>query len=337
MKQFLFFSLLFLTAITNAQTNLVKNGGFENELTNWRGEESATLSSYIKNAGKNSAMINQFTGAEWKALDQVVYIPKNTYAVECSVWMKSDGIETQKEVYKTGEMIAEFTNSADKQIFSEAVAQLTGTTDWVNYKKTFKITPDVKKLRIMLALANTNGAVFFDDVKAVALTEEEYFKLNPIVTVAEGQKTKHFSNGNFENNLSSWSGSGLISTDTKEGNAAAELVLETAEWKSIDQLAEINDGDKTIEISGWLKAKNILQGKDPWNTGVLFVKFEKDDTTTASEDQVIGTITGNTDWTFFKKSFPIPKTATKYRIMIAMSVCTGTLLADDIQVKLSKN
>jgi hypothetical protein len=335
MKQFLFFSLLFITTITNAQINLIKNGGFENELINWRGEEMASLSSYIKKTGKNSAMINQFVGAEWKALDQTIYIPKNTYAVECSVWMKSDGIEEQKENYKSGEMIAEFTNSSDKQLFSEPVTQIKGTTDWVNYKKTFKITADVKKLRIMLALAQTNGTVFFDDVQVIALTEEEYFKLNPIITVAEGQKIKQFSNGNFEENLSSWNGFGLISTDSKEGNTAAEIISETAEWRSIDQLAEINDGDKTIEISGWLKAKNIIQGKDPWNTGLLFIKFEKDDTTQASEDQVIGTITGNTDWILFKKSFPIPKTATKYRIMIAMSVCTGTLLADDIQVKLS--
>lgn len=32
----------------------------------------------------------------------------------------------------------------------------------------------------MLALSQTNGTIFFDDVKVTTLSEEEYLKLNPI-------------------------------------------------------------------------------------------------------------------------------------------------------------
>ena len=69
---------------------------------------------------------------------------------------------------------------------------------------------------------------------------------------------------------------------------------------------------------------------------MFIIEFKKDETTKASEDQLIGTVSGNTDWTPFKKSFQIPEGAKKYRIMVAMSVCTGNLLADNIEVKLSK-
>ncbi|TDW48634.1 hypothetical protein EV144_103146 [Flavobacterium sp. 270] len=179
MKQLLFFSLLFLTTITNAQTNLVKNGGFESELLNWRGEENAMISPYEKKSGKSGANITQFVGAEWKAIDQIVSIPKNTFAVECSVWMKTDGVETQSEAYKAAAVILEFTNAGDKQIVSETIAQAKGATEWINYKKTIKTPAEAKKMRIMLALAQTNGTVFFDDVKITTLTEEDYLKLNP--------------------------------------------------------------------------------------------------------------------------------------------------------------
>jgi hypothetical protein len=340
MKQLFFFSLLFFSAISNAQTNLVKNGGFESETLNWNGD-AATISPYDKKTGKNSAVINQFTGAEWKAIDQIVNIPKNTYAVEFSVWVKADQIEGGKEAYNAGLVIAEFTNTGGKKIISENIAQVKGSLAWTNYKKTILVPEKAQKIRIMLALAQINGSLFFDDVNATAISEEEYFKLNPITTIPEGQKTvstpKSFSNGNFEENLNSWNGNGTISTtDKKEGNSAVEIISKTAEWIAIDQVSDINEGDKTIEISGWLKAKDIQQGKDPWNNGMFIIEFKKDETTKASEDQLIGTVTGNTDWTPFKKSFQIPDGAKKYRIMVAMSVCTGTLLADNIEVKLSK-
>lgn len=340
MKPLFIFSF-FLISISNfAQTNLIKNGGFESETLNWRGDV-ATISPYDKKTGKNSAVINQFTGAEWKAIDQIVNIPKKTYAIEFSGWVKADGIEGGKEAYNAGLIIAEFTTGNEKKISSQNIAQVKGTLAWTNYTKTILVPEKAQNIRIMLALAQINGSAFFDDIKAIALSEEEYFRLHPITTIPEGQKTitplKQFSNGNFEDNLNSWNGNGTISTsDKKDGNTAVEITSKTAEWKAIDQVADINEGDKTIEISGWLKAKDIQQGKDPWNNGMFIIEFKKNETTKAGDDQAIGMITGTTDWTSFKKTFQIPEGAKQYRIMVAMSVCTGTLLADNIEVKLSK-
>lgn len=177
MKKLFFFSFLFLATLANAQMNLVKNGAFDRDLANWKGEENAAISPYEKKSGKNSAMINQFTGAEWRALDQIILVPKFTYAVECSAWMKTDQVENQKEEYKAAAVILEFTDNNDKQISSETIARAKGTTDWTNYVKVVKVPADTKKIRIMLALAQTNGTVFFDDIKLTALGEEQYAKL----------------------------------------------------------------------------------------------------------------------------------------------------------------
>ncbi|PBJ14509.1 hypothetical protein [Flavobacterium sp. ACN6] len=178
MKQFLLLSLVFVMTTIHAQTNLIKNGGFEYEFVNWRGEENGALSIYDKKSGKNAALINQYTGAEWRAFDQIAIIPRNTFAVECDVWMKTDGVEIQKEEYKAASIILEFLNSAEKQISTETIAVAKGTTNWFNYKKALKVPANAKKIRIMLALAQTNGTVFFDDVKITTLSEEEFSKLN---------------------------------------------------------------------------------------------------------------------------------------------------------------
>ncbi|UUF14395.1 MULTISPECIES: hypothetical protein [Flavobacterium] len=180
MKTLFLFSLLFLTTITNAQGSLVKNPGFEYEFVNWNGSDAAYITPYDKKSGKSCAAINQFVGAEWKAVDQTINIPKNIYALEFSVWIKSESIEEQKEAYKAGAAIAEFTTLSDKKITSETFAQVKGTTEWTNYKKTVKIPADAKKVRIMLALAQTNGTIYFDDVKVTTLLEEEYLKQNSV-------------------------------------------------------------------------------------------------------------------------------------------------------------
>lgn len=182
MKTLFLFSLLFLTTITNAQGNLVKNPGFEYEFVNWNNSDAAYISPYDKKSGKSCVAINQFVGAEWKAVDQTINIPKNTYTLEFSVWIKSESIEEQKEAYKAGAAIAEFTTLTDKKITSETFAQVKGTTEWTNYKKTVKIPADAKKVRIMLALVQTNGTIYFDDVKVTTLLEEEYLKQNSVTT-----------------------------------------------------------------------------------------------------------------------------------------------------------
>jgi len=171
MKQFLFFSVLFLTTIANAQTNLIKNGGFESDFTNWRGEDIATISPYDKKFGQKSAAINQFVGAEWKAIDQILTIPKNTFAIEFSIWIKTESIEEQKEAYKAGAMIVEFTDNSEKKISSENIAEVKGTTPWTLYKRTINIPENTQKIRIMLALAQTNGSIYFDDAKAITVSK----------------------------------------------------------------------------------------------------------------------------------------------------------------------
>jgi hypothetical protein len=179
MKHFFLLSLLLAAAITNAQKNLLKNAGFEYDFVNWRGEENGALSIYDKKTGKNAAPINQYTGAEWRAFDQIVSIPRNTFAIECSAWMKTDGVEIQKEDYKAAAVIIEFTTDAEKKISSEVIGNAKGTTSWINYKKAIKVPADAKKIRIMLALAQTNGTVFFDDIKITTLSEEVFLKQNP--------------------------------------------------------------------------------------------------------------------------------------------------------------
>ncbi|REH01185.1 carbohydrate binding domain-containing protein [Flavobacterium aquicola] len=337
MKALLVLGLFFITVTNNAQANLIKNAGFETELLNWRGEENATISPYDKKSGKNSCTITQYVGAQWKAVDQIISIPKNTAAIELSGWIKTEGVEKGENIWNTGKFDIEFLNSGEKGIKNESIASVLGTTPWSFYKKIITVPAGASKLRVMLALGQTNGSIFFDDLKAVPISQEQMDKVqqeeNAKNTVAaSGSQTAVLSNTDFENGTDSWRGNATVSTTVfKEGKAALVLNSSTFDWVGIDQIAVVPDNATSITISGWLKSDNIKQGKEVWNNGLFNIEF----TGTGDQktgDQNIAFVTATTDWTYYSKTFTLPAGTKKYRIMLALGFASGTLYADTLSV-----
>lgn len=338
MKALLVLSLFFITVTNNAQANLIKNAGFETELLNWRGEENATISPYDKKSGKNSCTITQYVGAQWKAVDQIISIPKNTAAIELSGWIKTEGVEKGENIWNTGKFDIEFLNSGEKGIKNESIASVLGTTPWSFYKKVITVPAGASKLRVMLALGQTNGSIFFDDLKAVPISKEQMDKVQQEenaknTAAASGSQTAVLSNTDFENGIDSWRGNATVSTTVfKEGKAALVLNSSTFDWVGIDQIAVVPDNATSITISGWLKSDNIKQGKDPWNNGLFNIEFTGSDNKKTGDDQNIAFVTGTTDWTFYTKTSSIPAGTKNYRVMLALGFATGTLYADAISV-----
>jgi hypothetical protein len=340
MKSAVLLSVFLISSVMFSQKNLVINGGFDQNTDNWWAD-NLNQNAVIKKVGTGSCMIVQYVGKEWKGGDQKINIPKGTYAIAFSAYVKGDAIQGG-ESYGAGIVNAEFLNGADKQIASENIAQVKGTVDWKLYSKMVLVPEGAKRVKLLIALQSTPGTVFFDDIKAVTVTEEEYKKVMQAEAMAQKTETlteettsKILENANFEGGLKNWNGPGVVSTtDKKEGDSAVSITSSVNEWTAIDQIADIPNGTKTIEVSGWLKAKDIKSGKDPWNNGMFIIELTRDGKVKTVDDQLIGTVTGTTDWTYFKKNIPVPFGTKKYRIMLALSMCTGTLLADDIQIKM---
>ncbi|MGV7104911.1 carbohydrate binding domain-containing protein [Flavobacterium sp. U410] len=339
MKHYIFFCILSLLSLFSNAQNMVKNGSFEQDLQDWNGSV-ATVSPYDKKVGKNSCMINQFTGKEWKGIDQTINIPKDTYALQCSIWIKTDAISGGANEYNAGIMTVEFMTSSGKNISYENIAQVKGTTPWTEYKQTLLIPAEAKKIRIMLALAQTEGTILFDEVKINKITEDEYLSImqkealkKKQEALAEASKPAFFQNGDFESQLEHWAGKAQVTDKSHQGQFAALISSSTNEWTAIDQAADLPEGAGKIHISGWLKAENIVQGKENWNNGMFIIEFTKDGKNKTSEDQLIGTVTGSNDWLYFEKTLSIPKESKKFRIMLALSNCTGKLYVDNIQIK----
>lgn len=340
MKTTFLLSVFLISSIMFSQKNLVTNGGFDQNTDNWWAD-NLQQNTVVKKVGSGSCMVIQYVGKEWKAGDQRINIPKGTYAITFSAYLKADAIQGG-ESYGAGILNAEFLNGANKQIVSENIAQVKETVDWKLYSKTVVVPEGAKTIKVVIGLQNTPGTVFFDDIKAVAVSEDDYLKIMQAEAMAKKAEAiakealpKNFENANFEDGIKNWNGSGHVSaTDKKEGNSAAAITSKMLEWTAIDQTADVPNGTKTIEVSGWLKAVDIKQGKESWNNGLFIIELTRDGKVKTMEGQLIGKVTGNTDWTYFKKSIPIPAETKKFTIMLALSDCTGTLLADDLQIQM---
>ncbi|WP_445455156.1 carbohydrate binding domain-containing protein [Flavobacterium sp. HNIBRBA15423] len=344
MKKLTIWFVLILCLNVTAQKNLVLNGGFESDLNYWNGSEIAKISIYEKKSGKASCIISQFVGAQWKSINQVISIPKKTVAIEFSGWIKTDAIEKGKNDWNTGKFDIEFLKYESKSIKNETIASFLGSSNWTFYKKIIQVPESATKFKIMLALGETNGTLLFDDLKAVALTKEEFEAIekseNTEVAIIEEKKQSDLEikyleliNGNFENQTSSWRGNASVSTSVfKEGKAALQLTSNSFNWTGIDQIADVPKNATSVTVSGWLKSDDIKQGKDTWNNGLLNIEFTDGSSTKTGDDQNITFITNTTDWTFYSKTFTLPKNTQKYRIMIALGFATGTLYADEISV-----
>ena len=336
----LFFILFFASAISIfGQKNLISNGSFEDDSQSWNNESVLTISSYTKKTGEKAGSITEYTTPQWKGIDQHFSIPKNSAAIEVSAWLKADGIEKGKNTWNKAVMVIEINGK------NENIAELDGTTNWQLVKKIIPINKN-RSGRLMISLSECIGTFYFDDIKIIALNQDDYNKITEaetkkkqvnIITDSSAPEVLTFKNGNFENGLENWRGNAETSTEEKiDGQKSLKLFSQNPIWLGIDQIADIPEGSTSLDISASAKTKDLKTGKNDWNKGVMIVEFSKQDDTKTGEHQPIFFVADTHDWQKFSKLLSIPQDAKKYRIMIALSEATGTMYVDDIQIKFSK-
>ena len=146
-----------------APAEIFANGNFENGTSSWRG--AVNLSNTVKKEG-NNALVLSSTNKEWVGVDQLFSVPTDAKSVTISGWLKSDNIVQGENVWNNGLLNVEFSSDGKtKTANDESIAFVTGTKDWQQYSKTFNLSKDTQKLRIMIALGFATGTLYADDIK----------------------------------------------------------------------------------------------------------------------------------------------------------------------------
>jgi hypothetical protein len=154
-----------------------------------------------------------------------------------------------------------------------------------------------------------------------------------ILNNAHAQKNLVQNSGFEEEDFYGWNNNGAIVTpwDFKSGkNSCAIITKDAANWVGIDQSIRIPKNAKALAFSAWLKATNVVKGKDPWNGAVFSIEFLNGDDKKIGEGINIATITGDQPWGLYKKAILIPDKAASFRILLAMGYASGQMLVDDV-------
>jgi len=140
-------------------------------------------------------------------------------------------------------------------------------------------------------------------------------------------------NGGFEDDLNSWNGSGAKTSpwDFKSGKYSGVIITTDADnWTGIDQTVSISKKVQALEFGAWLKAENIVKGKDAWNGAIFTVQFFNKYGKKIGDDINIITIAGDDPWTLHTKKLKLPAGADTFKILLAMGYAKGVMLIDDV-------
>ena len=333
MKKIFLLLLFFITSVQIiAQKNLISNGDFESELNSWKGN-AAIITPWVVKNGKNSCSITAFNKTDWAGIDQTFYFSKKAIYLNINTWVKTDQIEQGKETWNTGLIIIEFIGNGNKKIGEGInICSLTGSQEWTNISKKIVIPDGAKSCRVMIALSYASGSLFVDDISATEQNTVEETKKEPVVKTVN--PIAEFTNGDFENGTKGWGNYvGELSSDAHAGSKSYSIANTNSEWAGIEQKGLIPDNTKTIDFGAYLKSENIVIGKDSWNGGVLIIEFLNDADKALAVGENIAILTGTKNWTAYTKNISVPALAKKYRIMVALSFCTGKLFVDDVTLK----
>lgn len=156
--------------------------------------------------------------------------------------------------------------------------------------------------------------------------------LGTCMTVA-GQKNLVI-NGGFEDGLSGWNANeGVNATPWvfKEGKGSAAFVSMRAEtgWIGMDQSVDLPRKAEALDVCAWIKGEHLVQGKETWNTALVIVDFYKG-SSKMGDGIHVASLVGSRDWTLVDKKIKVPAGASSFKLMVALSSCTGSFYIDGI-------
>ena len=141
------------------------------------------------------------------------------------------------------------------------------------------------------------------------------------------------TNGGFEDELYGWNNNGgrLTPWDFKSGKNSCAIVTANAEkWVGIDQTVRIPKKAKVIEFSAWIKAINVVKGKDDWNGAIFTIVFLDNQDKEITPGLNIAHITGDQEWKLEKARVKLNGKENSFKILVAMGNASGTMIVDDV-------
>ena len=144
-------------------------------------------------------------------------------------------------------------------------------------------------------------------------------------------------NPGFENPGEGWSfwGGSPQTEVVRSGNYALKVTLDKPRWSGADQTIFFPEGIRKVEVSGWMKTENVVQGSLNYEQARIAVEFMDDNgTQVGGYPPVTGQKTGSSNWTYYNNTYLVPQGAKQMKVQAVLGNCTGIVYYDDMEVLL---
>lgn len=304
---------------------LVKNGDFEEGGAIWNQYWGFQLSD-IAHSGKYACTIQNSDSGAWKGSgnDKLFKIPLGTSKLKVSVWIKADHVVGGPNAWETGAILLSFADNFGNEVpGGDAVARTVGTHDWRKFETYFNVSERATQFKLLLQLAASTGKIYFDDIVAEPMTEEEFYKTNVAL-----------KNPGFENLLSGWPT--YAGEATKEQAHSGEYSLKVAgkeaAWEMRMQNLSVVRDKKELTISIWIKTIDITETPNSWEGARVYIEF-LDINGISLNTENVGRAVGNTDWQKQTATIAIPEDAVSFTIACGRANVAGKAFFDDVSLE----
>ncbi len=141
-------------------------------------------------------------------------------------------------------------------------------------------------------------------------------------------------NPGFESEGEGWNYfGGLRTEDNHSGKYCLKVTQEKASWAGAEQILRLPKKLSSVEVKGWMKYENVIQGTENYEMARIAVEFlDEGGNVTGGYPPVVANGVGTADWKKFENTYDIPETAVKVKLQIALANCTGTAYYDDLEL-----
>lgn len=302
--------------------NLLKNSSFElgmeKGIPKYWGTEyyNATLVSPGK-VGKYAVKIQNIE-EKMSVGAQKVSLPYEKYKkIVLSGYVKLENIVQGPEDWNKVNIQVLFLDANGNQLGGyPSLGPWSGTMEWMRFVRSFHVPKGTRFAKVVFGLYNCKGTAYFDDIK-----------ITSVVPQAEVDPYNLLANGDFDI-WESWAYGGSdswgIVYPAKHGVGALWIKNDLPIWSFASQTVPI-DGKKVkkIDISAYVKAKNVVMGKKPWQVARVNIEFKDGKGKRIGGWPIVANFDGTFDWKKIENSFQVPENTKRADVYCGLLECSG--------------
>lgn len=322
--------VILFSSLVSAQ-NLLKNSGFEMGISaripKFWGTEYYNNTLTAGYSGK-AVRIENLTPMMSLAAQEVPLDGKKAKYVSLSAMVKIEGVVMGAEDWNTANLQVLFFDNKGKQLDGwPEIGKWTGTFDWKKFGKNFAVPKGAAKAKVVFGLYNCVGVAYFDEIKLSVIKDSK-----------ESDPYNLLENGGFEiwekwayGGSNDW---GILYENAKEGNGILWIKNKTPVWSFASQSVPL-DGSKVkkIELSGYVKANNVVPGVKPWQLARVNIEFKDGKGKRIGGWPIVDQFSGSFDWKPIKQSFDVPPETKRVDVFVGLLECAGEAWFDGLTLK----